>query len=596
MKKLLIIFLLTALSLFSCNENKSIIGTTNPVGSVDKIYGVGFHTKIGVGWEISSASISQFGIYRHFTPLFSFESGVRIGTVLTSSLGGMIDTGLVNGTTYYYTVVPEQKQSDGTFIKGAGSKTIALIPKNLSTVPTDQIVYSQHIQPIFTSGCAIHGCHGGSEHATLLKSLHGGSEFSLTNWNSVMEGTEEIPQIVPYRASRSHIIQHLNMDTLISPIASPSMPQGFSFPTELRDLLIRWINNGAKNDNGTVAHSSMPIRGWAYVTNQGEDLTAVIDLDKNKISRFVTSGVENTAAAPPQAPHNVFVDWQNQYYYVNLIGGSKLLKFRISDNAKVGELTTGLSSPAQIALSKNSDTAYVSNFENAKTNITLVNTATMTKLAEIGSSAMLKPHGISITPNFKYVLVANSLSDNVTVIQTSDNAIVKTIPMSGSVPVLPIGYQYQYEPYQSTITPDNNYAYITCRKSGEVRVIDLVQLKVIDSIKVGTFPLIPAITPNGEYVFVANRNSNSVSAIKTSTRTVEYTVPNVGVEPHGIAVSKDGNFVYVSCENLGVSEPPHHATTGGKKPSFLKVISVAQRAVTASLELGNFGSGMAVTH
>ncbi len=595
MKKSVLVVML-ALSIFGCKQNTSIIGNTNSVGSVDKIYGVGFNKKAAIGWEAVSSSITQLGVYRHLNPSFSYETSERIATVSISVRSGFVDTALVNGITYYYTVVPEQVQSDGSVMAGLNSLKIALTPSDHSTLSGDQIIYSQHIQPIFTSGCAVEGCHEGMEHNALNKSLHGGSELKLDSWANTMNGTDGIAQIVPYRASRSHLLHHINSDTLISPMALPSMPAGFPFPAELRDLVIRWINNGAKNDDGSVAYTAPPTRGWAYVTNQGEDLTAVIDLDRNKISRYITTGVDNTNAAPPNAPHNIAVDRQNQFYYVNLIGGSKLQKFRVSDNVKVGELATGLNSPAQVALTKNGDTAYVSNFENAKTNITVVNTISMTKLMDVGNSAMLKPHGISITPDFKYVLVSNSLSDNVTVIQTSDNSIIKTIPISGNVPSLPVGYAYQYEPYQSTVTPDNNYAYVTCRKSGEVRVIDLNQLKVIDSIKAGTFPLIPAVTPNGAYVFVTNRNTNSVSAINTTTRKIEYTIADVGVEPHGIAVSKDGKFLYVSCENLGISEPPHHATTGGKKPSFLKVIDISQRAVVASLELANFGSGLAVTN
>lgn len=595
MKNIFYLSVFTLLIYTGCFENKSIVGTTNTVGNVDKIYGVGFNKKAAIGWEISSSEIHQFGIYRHSSPTFSYEQAVRLGTVSVSAQPGYIDTGLVNGNEYSYTIVPEQVKSDGSVVKGFEFKTISLKPTDLSSLVGNQIIYSQHIQPLFSKGCAIHGCHVGAGHHPLQKLSSGGTGLNLSSWSDALNGTDEIALIIPFRPLKSHIVQHLNRDTTIAPSAQPSMPPGFPFPAELRDVIIRWIEYGAKNDDGTVAYTAAPARGWAYVTNQGEDLTAVIDLDKFKIARYITTGVENTLAAPPQAPHNVVIDPQNQYYYVNLIGGSKLLKFRVSDNVKMGELSSGLNSPAQAAITKNGDTAYVSNFENAKTNITVVNTVSMTKLGDISSPAMLKPHGITITPDFQYVLVSNSLSDNVSIIRTSDNSIVAAVPMSGSVPGLPVNYAYQFEPYQSVVTPDSRTAYVTCRKSGEVRVIDLVQRKVVDSISVGTFPLIPAISPDGNYVFVANRNSNSVTAISTSSRTVAYTVANVGVEPHGIAVSKDGKYVYVSCENLGISEPPHHATSGSKKPSFLKVISIESRSVVASLELSNFGSGMAVT-
>lgn len=589
--------------LLGCKDEGSITLPTDPTITISKVYGVGVDRKAILSWEVESTSpANELAVYRHTNPEFSEGSAMQIASITLSTNMPvptfLIDSSLTNGTIYYYTIVPQVLSPDGDVHKGK-SKTTGIIPFDPASVPTNQIKYSQHIQPIFTGGCAMHGCHEGAEgstHLKMQKSEHGGSEFSLTSWVNALTGTDDVAQIVPYRASKSHMLQHLNADTTVAPVAQPSMPPGFTFPTELRDLLIRWIDDGAKNDEGSVAYSTTPSRGWGYVTNQGEDITAVIDLDKNKIARYITTGVENTSTSPPQAPHNVTVDWQNQYYYVNLIGGSKLLKFRVSDNVKVGELTTGLSSPAQVALSRNSDTAYVTNFENSKTNISLVATSSMTKISDLGSPAMLKPHGVSITPDFKYVLVMNSLSDNISIIQTSDNSIVNTVPVSGNVPALPIGYAYQYEPYQAAVTPDSKFAYITCRKSGEVRVLDIDQRKVVDSITVGSFPLIPAITPDGQFVFVANRNSHSVSAINTLARKIEFTVDSVGVEPHGVAVSKDGLFLYVSCENLGVSDPPHHPTVGGKKVGFVKIIEIATRSVVASLEVGNFGSGMAVTH
>ncbi|MBI2429673.1 MAG: YncE family protein [Ignavibacteriales bacterium] len=603
MKNISFQFLVVIILLCGCKDDGSITTPTDPDVTVSTIYGVGVNQKSVLSWNVAATShATRLMIYRHTVPLYAEGNATHIAEINLSStaptLSFIVDSTLTNGTTYYYTIVPEALDPDGGIKKGE-YKTTAIIPFDPASVPTSLIKYSEHIQPIFNGGCAMHGCHEGasvSGQHKFRKSSHGGSTFSLISWANAMFGTDDVAQIVPYRARKSHIIQHVNSDTAVAPVAQPSMPPGFTFPAELRDLLVRWVDDGAKNDDGTVAYSTMPVRGWGYVTNQGEDITAVIDLDKNKIARYITTGVENTVTSPPHSPHNVVVDWQNQYYYVNLIGGNKLLKFRVTDNAKAGELSTGLSSPAQVALSRNGDTAYVSNFENGKTNISLVYTPSMTKISDLSDPAMLKPHGISITPDFKSVLVMNSLSDNISIVRTSDNTMRATIPVSGNVPALPIGYVYQYEPYQAAITPDSKYAFITCRKSGEVRVLDIDSLRIVDSIKVGTFPLIPAITPDGQYVFVANRNSNSVSAIKVSTRTVEYSDDSVGVEPHGIAVSKDGKYLYVSCENLGVSDPPHHPTIGAKKVGFVKIIEIATRSVIASLEVGNFGSGMAVTH
>ena len=580
-------------------QKESRVSPSDPAFSVDAFYGVGTHASATISWLVTDSYINSVDLYRSILPEFSTATARHLGKRSSEVNPVYRDTALTDGIPYYYTIIPFHDNGDGTTDHSSNIKTITIIPRDVSVLTGDQILYTEHIQSSFASGCAVGGCHaaggGGDDHA-VAGSLQNGSRYSLASWSDVVNGTDDVAQIVPFRSSRSHLIRHLNRDTTVGPVSQPAMPPGFSLPVELRDLLIRWIDHGARFDDGSIPFSILPQRGWGYVTNQGEDITAVIDLDRNRIARYITTGTENPALAPLKSPHNAVVDWQNQYYYINFIAGNTLLKFNVSDNSPAGALTTGLHSPAQVALSQYGDTAYVTNFEESRTNITIVHTPTMTAVADVGSPAMLKPHGISITPDFRHVLVMNSFSDNITIIRTSDNTIVKTVPVSGSVPALPIGYLFRFEPYQAAITPDSKFAYITCKKSGDVRVLDLVQMTIVDSITVGSTPLIPAITPGGEYVFVANRNSNSLSAINTTTRQVDYTIENVGVEPHGVAVSKDGKYVYVSCENLGVSDPPHHPTVGGKKAGFVKVVDILERKVVASLEVGNYGSGMAVTH
>jgi YVTN family beta-propeller protein len=127
-------------------------------------------------------------------------------------------------------------------------------------------------------------------------------------------------------------------------------------------------------------------------------------------------------------------------------------------------------------------------------------------------------------------------------------------------------------------------------------VLDLGSLKVVDSIKVGLRPLILDMTPDGNYIYVANRNSNSVSVIRTSDHAVMTTIPDVGVEPHGVAISRDGKYAYVSCENLDGSDEPHHPTAGGKRIGIVSIIDIATNTVIRELEVGNFAAGVAVTH
>ena len=590
---------------WSCAEKSTISEVTSTPSPVLSSFVINGDSKATVAWEIPlSNPPQQYAIYRDTIALFSFSTATRMRTLSSYPSGGVVDSPLTNKKFYYYTVVSENIGTRGTVTQSLPANTAQAYPYDYSSVDTSKIIYSQHIQQIFNSGCAVNGCHVGTgevdhEAAALRKELrdqHEGGQFSLLSWADVVKGDRGISVVVPFKSIKSDLIHHVNRDTLLAPASQPSMPRlDIAVPPDQIKLLMSWIDHGAKNDDGEIPYSSVPARGRAYITNQGEDLVAVVDMDANIVTRFITAGVSNTQLQPPMAPHNVVVDLQNQFYYVNLIGGNKLLKYRVSDNAMVGELSTLIKSPAQVALSAGGDTAYVTDFLDGSTGIHVVNTRTMSVVSSVGDARMSKPHGATVTHDFKYVLISNQLSDNVTVIQTSDNSIVDVVRLSGSVPVFPNAAP-KFQPYQSVVSLDSKFAFVTCSASNEVRVIDLTSLNVVDSIKVGQRPLILDMTPDGNYIYVANRNSNSVSVIRTSDHTVITTITDVGIEPHGVAISRDGKYAYVSCENLDGSDEPHHPTVGGKKIGTVAIIDVATNSVIRELEVGNFAAGVAVLH
>src|SRR5690606_10111281 len=82
------------------------------------------------------------------------------------------------------------------------------------------------------------------------------------------------------------------------------------------------------------------------------------------------------------------------------------------------------------------------------------------------------------------------------------------------------------------------YAYITNANSNSVSVIDTSTNTVIATIPVGTFPYGVAVSPNGTRVYIINELGNNVSVIDTTTNAVIATIP-VGLVPTGVAVSPD---------------------------------------------------------
>jgi len=105
-------------------------------------------------------------------------------------------------------------------------------------------------------------------------------------------------------------------------------------------------------------------------------------------------------------------------------------------------------------------------------------------------------------------------------------------------------------PYGAAIFPYGNYGYITNSGSNSVTVVDFSKINdpedvVLATISVGKEPRGVAVDPFGYYVYVANYESDTISIISTISNTVTSTV-SVGDGPWGIFADPDGETVYVS--------------------------------------------------
>ena len=84
----------------------------------------------------------------------------------------------------------------------------------------------------------------------------------------------------------------------------------------------------------------------------------------------------------------------------------------------------------------------------------------------------------------------------------------------------------------SPVAPAGPLAYVTNEKSDDVSVIDTATNKVVRTIKVGKRPRGVAISPDGQRVYISNGNSDSVSVINVEIgKQIEAWL--AGVDPEG---------------------------------------------------------------
>jgi len=93
--------------------------------------------------------------------------------------------------------------------------------------------------------------------------------------------------------------------------------------------------------------------------------------------------------------------------------------------------------------------------------------------------------------------VANSLSNSVSVVQTSTRKAIKAV-------------QVGKDPYGITITPNGAFVYVANSSSDSVSVISTQTNRVVDTVGVGRVPLFLGISPKGAMAVHVDRIHNFV--------------------------------------------------------------------------------------
>ncbi len=174
------------------------------------------------------------------------------------------------------------------------------------------------------------------------------------------------------------------------------------------------------------------------------------------------------------------------------------------------------------------DLAYIPN--QGSNNVSVINTSTNAVVATIivGNG----PQGISVSNVSNYVYVTNRFDNTVSVISSITNTVVATIPVGSN----PVGV---------AVTPNGSRIYVANYESKSISVINSVTNSVVKTISVGNNPLGVSTSPDGSRVYVANISDNTLMVINTLTNTVSATIA-VNNFPYGITVSPDGNRIYIT--------------------------------------------------
>ena len=193
---------------------------------------------------------------------------------------------------------------------------------------------------------------------------------------------------------------------------------------------------------------------------------------------------------------------------------------------------------AHVALSPNGSYAFITAQEKDK--ILKINAHTYEVEEQYDVKAGSGPHGLRVSPDNRTVYIANSTGKSLGVLDVASDQM-SYLPLKGQA-------------VQTGVTPDGKFAVASVYDSKSLAVYDTKTKKIsyVDLPAEAKGPIQMYPTPDSRYVYLADQGyyfnqptGNKVYKIDLLELKVTATI-TAGDAPHGVVVSKDGQFTYVT--------------------------------------------------
>ena len=358
------------------------------------------------------------------------------------------------------------------------------------------------------------------------------------------------------------------------------------------------------------AGSAFPSAGQeylVYVASEAADRISVVRFEPGRATvehEFDTGLMPNSI----DGPHGLAVSPDGKWFYVSLAHGQPfgaLWKYSTSNNQPVGRVTLG-SFPATLQISPTGDFAYVANFnlhgDRVPSSVSVVETTTMTEVKRIPTCQM--PHGSRFDSSGSRHYSACMMDDTLVEIDTSKLRVSRHFITTAGKEHGAIGPpmvsaatdagEHGGHGADAAKTPtkscsptwaqpgaDDRSVFVACNGSNELVEVDVAGWKLVRRIpaREGIYNL--AVTTNGKLV-ATNRRAQSASVFDVASGRETAVVALPRKAAHGVAISPDQKFAFVSIEGVGA------------EPGTVVMIDLANARISATAEVAPQAGGVDV--
>ena len=126
---------------------------------------------------------------------------------------------------------------------------------------------------------------------------------------------------------------------------------------------------------------------------------------------------------------------------------------------------------------------------------------------------------------------------------------------------------------------DGRFVYVACNRNAEVIEVDTEDWKVSRRFATGAGPYNLDVTPDGRLLVVSYKGAQATGVIDLASGEVR-SVANTRRLPHGVAVSPDSRYAFVSVEGIG------------GEPGTVDVVDLESVTLAGSVDMGKQAGGI----
>jgi DNA-binding beta-propeller fold protein YncE len=316
------------------------------------------------------------------------------------------------------------------------------------------------------------------------------------------------------------------------------------------------------------------------------------------VEKTTVAGIHPTEM---EGPHGLQISSDGRYLHMTTGHGSPdgmYWRYALGPDTLVGRPIFLGSFPASLDVTPDGLYAFVVNFNlhgpMVPSSVSVVYTPGHTEVARITTCTM--PHGSRINAAGTRQYSTCMMDDQLVEVDAAAFQVARRFSLKKGAegPLSPddLGHASHAEPGTRMApascsptwaqpSPDGRAVYVTCNRADEVVEIGVADWKILRRFKTGRGPYNLAATPDGALLVVTLKQGGGVQLFDLATGTAVFSGKSSTTVTHGIAVSPDSRYAFVSNEGVGA------------EPGKVDVYDLKARSRVASVDVGQQAGGIA---